>query len=114
MHFIYYPLFPFSSVQRMVLPVESRGPEPDVLPLRVRQQKQLFPADQPGLRSQPGPPGLLQVHRPVHCHGPVPRQVHLLGLHNAFLQADAGQKTHHEGLGEHRPRVLQFSQLDQG
>ena len=35
--------------------------------------------------------------RSVHSNGPVPRKVHLLWLHNAFLQAHAEQEAHNEG-----------------
>ena len=114
----------------MVLPAVARGPEPDVLPLRVRQQEQLQPADQSSVLCQSRPLGekdercltsmstisiivfpsaLLQIHRPVHSDGSVPREVHLLGLHHALLQADAAQAAGHEGHRVHRPRVLQFT-----
>ena len=98
----------------MVFPALSRGPEPHVLLVRVRQQEQLQPPDQRGLLRQPRPPALLQVRREVHRHGLVPRQVHLLRLYHALLQTDAEQEVDHEGHRVHRPRVLQLPRLDQG
>lgn len=58
--------------QGMVLPPVPRGAQPHVLPLRVRWQKQLLPADQPCLLHQPRPPHLFPLHRPLHCHGKSP------------------------------------------
>ena len=55
--------------QGVVLPPVARRAEPHVLPVRVRQQQQLQPADQPRLQRQPGPPPLLPLHRQIHCHG---------------------------------------------
>lgn len=53
----------------MVLPPEPRGPESDVLPLRVRQQEQLQPADKPGVLRESGSLELLQIHRQIHSDG---------------------------------------------
>ena len=97
-----------SWFQGMVLLALPRGPQPHVLPLRVRQQEQLQSSDQPRLLRQPRPPALFQVHRALHRHGSVPWEVYLLRLHDALLQEDAEQETGHEGYRVYRPRVLQF------
>lgn len=47
------PRSPFLSPQGVVLPPVPRGAQPHVLPLRVRWQEQLLPADQPCLLHQP-------------------------------------------------------------
>ena len=47
----------------MVLHGVARGAEPDVLLVRVCEQEQLQPPDQPGQLCQPRPPPLLQIHR---------------------------------------------------
>lgn len=56
-------------LQGMVLPAVPWGPEPHVLPFRVRGQEQLLPTDQSGLFHQPRPPHLLPLHRTLHRHG---------------------------------------------
>lgn len=58
-----------SPPQGMVLPAVPWGAQPHVLSLRVRRQKQLLSADQPGLLHQPRPPHVLPLHRPLHRHG---------------------------------------------
>lgn len=58
-----------SPPQGMVLPAVPRGAQPHVLSLRVRRQKQLLSADQPGILHQPRPPHVLPLHRPLHRHG---------------------------------------------
>lgn len=80
----------------MVLPPLARGPQPHVLPVRVREQEQLQPSDKPRQLREPRPPALLQVHREVHSDGALPRAVHILGLHDALLQANVEQEADHE------------------
>lgn len=55
--------------QRVVFPAIPWGPKPNVLFIWVCQQEQLFPSNQPGLRSQSWPSHLLQIHWPLHCYG---------------------------------------------
>ena len=53
----------------MVLQRVTRGPQPDVLPIRVRQQQQLLSTDQPRVLSQSRPPHVFPLRWTIHRHG---------------------------------------------
>jgi len=53
----------------MVFQPVTRGAQPDVLPVPVRQSEQLHAADQLRIIRQPRPSTLLPVHWTIHCHG---------------------------------------------
>ena len=69
------------------------GTEPDVLSVRICQQKQLFLANQSCILCESRSSALFQIYRKIHCDGPVSWKIHLFWFHDAFLQKNAEQES---------------------
>ena len=69
------------------------GTEPDVLSVRICQQKQLFLANQSCILCESRSSALFQIYRKIHCYGPVSWKIHLFWFHDAFLQKNAEQES---------------------